>query len=71
MPTNKGTLKIREIGTNKGILGIPLFVKIPDFVSNKGKLPLFVFPYLDPPLYKDVKKISLIRSFLIWSTNFD
>ena len=38
---NKGTLKVREIEINKGIFSIPLFIKILDFGSNKGK-----FPYL-------------------------
>ena len=43
---------IRDIcGPNKGYFGIPLFQKFSDLHLNKGKIPLFVFPYLDLPLY--------------------
>ena len=28
-------------------LDIPLFVKFLNFDANKGKIPLFVFPYFD------------------------
>ena len=31
--------------SNKGILGISVFVEIPYFESNKGQTPLFVFLY--------------------------
>ena len=37
----------RQIGE---FLGIPLLIKTSDFGSNKGKIPLFVFLYLGPPL---------------------
>ena len=33
--------------SNKGILGVPLCIKIPDFGSDKGKIPIFVFSYLN------------------------
>ena len=32
---------------NKGNFGIPLFDEFSNFDLNKGKIPLFVFPYLD------------------------
>ena len=49
----------QDFWPNKGNLDIPLFVKFLNFDANKGKFPLFVFPYLDSPLYKTISKSSL------------
>ena len=44
---------------------IALFVNFLIFDPNKGKIPLFMFPYLDQPLYQ---KFFLLMS-LIWNSN--
>ena len=44
---------------NKGNLDIPLFEKILNFDANKEKIPLFVFPCLDSPLYKVLATCSI------------
>ena len=44
-------------------MDVSLFVKFVNFDANKGKIPLFVFPYLDSPLCFDNENSPEVRRF--------
>ena len=57
-----------NLGSNKGISDISKFSNL---YLNKGKIPLFVFPYLDLPLYKKLSCRKYKRNKKrTWSTKY-